>query len=120
MSVLPTPVGPIRMRLLRLLRPIARACKISTSTAHAYVDRLKELDVPYGEIAAMGDDELEELLFPQGERRPSVKPLPDFEYLAKEMAKPGVSFLLLHEEYKRDNPDANVRGKNYYKEENHD
>ena len=51
------------------VRPIARACNISTSTAHAYVDRLKELDVPYGEIAAMGDDELEELLFPKEERR---------------------------------------------------
>ena len=47
------------------VRPIARACNISTSTAHTYVDRLKELDVPYGEITAMGDDELEVLLFPK-------------------------------------------------------
>jgi transposase len=85
------------------VRQIARTCNISTSTAHAYVDRLKELDVPYGEIAAMGDDELGELLFPK-EQRSSAKRLPDFEYLSKEMTKKGVTLLLLHEEYKKDNP----------------
>jgi transposase len=94
------------------VRPIARACKISTSTAHAYVDKLKGLGVPYGEIAAMGDDELEELLFP-GEEKKEAKPLPDFEYLAKEMTKKGVSLLLLHEEYKRDNPDGYEKSRFY-------
>jgi transposase len=94
------------------VRPIARACKISTSTAHAYVDKLKELGVPYGEIAAMGDDELEELLFP-GEEKKEAKPLPDFEYLGKEMTKKGVSLLLLHEEYKKDNPDGYGRTRFY-------
>jgi len=94
------------------VRPIARACKISTSTAHAYVDKLKELGVPYGEIAAMGDDELEELLFPEEEKK-EAKPLPDFEYLSKEMAKKGVSLLLLHEEYKKDNPDGYGRTRFY-------
>ena len=59
------------------VRPIARACNISTSTAHAYVDRLKELDVPYAEIAAMGEDELEELLFPEG-REKTVKAVARF------------------------------------------
>ena len=94
------------------VRPIARACKISTSTAHVYVDKLKELDVPYGEIAAMGDDELEGLLFP-GEEKKEAKPLPDFDYLSKEMTKKGVSLLLLHEEYKKDNPDGYGRTRFY-------
>jgi len=94
------------------VRQIARTCDISTSTAHAYVDRLKELDVPYGEIAVMGDDELEELLFPQGERAPA-KPLPDFEYLSKEMTRPGVTLMLLHEEYKKDNPGGYERSRFY-------
>lgn len=95
------------------VRPIARACKISTSTAHAYVDKLKELDVPYGEIVAMGDDELEELLFPQGDGLSPIRPLPDFEYLAREMTKKGVSLLLLHEEYKKDNPDGYEKSRFY-------
>jgi transposase len=94
------------------VRPIARACNISTSTAHAYVDKLKELDVPYGEIAAMGDDELEELLFPEEDKK-QARPLPDFEYLRKEMTKKGVSLLLLHEEYKKDNPDGYGRTRFY-------
>ena len=64
------------------VRPIARACNISTSTAHTYVDRLKELNVPYQELGVLGDDALEELLFPKEERLPT-KPLPDFTYLSK-------------------------------------
>jgi hypothetical protein len=68
------------------VRPIARACKISTSTAHTYVDRLKELNVPYRKLSALGDDALEELLFPKEERVPT-KPLPDVTYLSKELTK---------------------------------
>lgn len=94
------------------VRPIARACNISTSTAHAYVDRLKELNVPYGKIAHMGDDELEELLFPKEEKAPA-KPLPDFEYFSKEMTKKGVTLQLLYEEYKKDNPDGYERSRFY-------
>jgi transposase len=94
------------------VRPIARACNISTSTAHDYVVRLKELDVPYGEIAAMGDDELGALLFPREEKEPA-KPLPDFEYLSKELTKKGVTLQLLYEEYKKDNPDGYERSRFY-------
>jgi transposase len=99
------------------IRPIARACSISTSTAHDYVDRLKELDVPYGELIVMGDDELEDLLFPKEERTPT-KPLPDFSYLSKEMTKKAVTLQLLYEEYKKDNPDGYERSRFYalYKE----
>jgi transposase len=39
--------------------------------------------------------------------------LPDFEYLSKEMTKKGVSLPLLHEEYKKDNPDGYERSRFY-------
>jgi transposase len=94
------------------VRPIARACTISTSTAHTYVERLKELDVPYRELSVMGDDELEDLLFPKEERVPT-KPLPDFDYLVKEMKKKGVTLQLLYEEYCNDNPDGYERSRFY-------
>lgn len=94
------------------VRPIARACNISTSTAHTYVDRLRELDVPYQELAAMGDDELEALLFPKEEKTPA-KPFPDFAYLVHEMTKKGVTLQLLYEEYRRDNPDGYERSRFY-------
>jgi len=92
------------------VRPIARACNISTSTAHTYVDRLKELALPYEELSALGEDELEELLFPK-EERPPAKPLPDFVYLSKELTRKGVTLQLLHEEYKKENPDGYERSR---------
>jgi transposase len=94
------------------VRPIARACRISTSTAHTYVDRLRALNVPYGEIAVMGDDELQDLLFPKEEKE-VARPLPDFDYLSKEMTKKGVTLQLLYEEYKRDAPDGYERSRFY-------
>jgi transposase len=92
------------------VRPIARACNISTSTAHTYVDRLKELNVPYQELSVLGDDALEELLFPTEERVPA-KPLPDFVYLSKELTKKGVTLQILYEEYKKENPDGYERSR---------
>ncbi len=63
---------------------------ISTSTTHVYVEKLRELGVPYANIAVMGDDELEKLLFPDEKKAPG-KPLPDFVYLSREMTKKGVT-----------------------------
>jgi transposase len=87
------------------VRPVARACSISTSTAHIYVEKLKGLGVPYAEIAAMGDDELAQRLFPYEEKTPG-KALPDFAYLSKELTRKGVTLSLLHEEYKQEHPDG--------------
>jgi len=92
------------------VRPIARACNISTSTAHAYVDRLKELNAPYQELSVLGGDALEELLFPREGRVPA-KPLPDFLYLSKELTKKAVTLQILYEEYKREHPDGYERSR---------
>ena len=92
------------------VRPIARACNISTSTAHTYIDRLKELNVPYQQLSVLGDDALEELLFPT-EKRVPAKPLPDFVYLSKELTKKGVTLQLLYEEYKKENADGYERSR---------
>ena len=92
------------------VRPIARACSISTSTAHTYIDRLKELSIPYQELSVLSDDALEELLFPKGERVP-VKLLPDFTYLSKELTKKAVTLQLLYEEYKQEHPDGYERSR---------
>jgi len=99
---------------LRLgVRPIARACNISTSTASVYVEKLRELNVPYHEIEEMGEDALFDLLFPK-EEKTSSKPLPDFAYLARELAKKGVTLQLLYEEYKKENPDGYERTRFYH------
>jgi transposase len=92
------------------VRTIARACSISTSTVHTYVDRLKELKITYEELVVMGDDALEKLLFPKEEKVPT-KPLPDFVYLSKELTKKGVTLQLLHEEYKEEHPHGYERSR---------
>ncbi|OPY00095.1 MAG: Integrase core domain protein [Syntrophorhabdus sp. PtaB.Bin047] len=95
------------------VRPIARACNISTSTASVYMEKLKQLGAAYGEIMEMDEDTLAGLLFPREERAPG-KPLPDFDYLHRELKRKGVTLQLLREEYKRDNPDGYERTQFYY------
>jgi transposase len=95
------------------VRPIARACNISTSTASVYVEKLRELNATYREIDEMDEDVFFDLLFPK-EEKPSVKPLPDFAYVAQELSKKGVTLQLLHEEYKRDNPEGYERTQFYH------
>lgn len=94
------------------IRPIARACSISTSTASLYVEKLRELGVSYAEICEIDEDVLSDLLFPKGEKT-SARPLPDFAYLVGEMKKKGVTLQLLHEEYKKDTPDGYERSQFY-------
>jgi transposase len=95
------------------VRPIARACNISTSTASVYVERLKGLQATYKEISEMDEDTLLGLIFPK-EEKVSGKPLPDFNCLHGELKKKGVTLQLLHEEYKRDNPDGYERTQFYH------
>ena len=95
------------------VRPIARACNISTSTASMYVEKLKGLSVPYKEISDMDEEVLSGLLFPK-EEKTGGKQLPDFNYLHGELKKKGVTLQLLHEEYKRDNPDGYERTQFYH------
>lgn len=106
-------VARLSLELNLGVRPIARACDISTSTASVYVEKLKQLGATYREICEMEEDALLALLFPK-EEKPPRRPLPDFEYLNKELGKKGVTLQLLHEEYKRDNPDGYERTQFYH------
>jgi len=94
------------------IRPIARACNISPSTASFYVERFKALGITYQDVCNLDDDTLSGLLFPKA-RDSSTKPLPDFTYIAEELKKKGVTLQLLHEEYKRDNPDGYEKSQFY-------
>jgi transposase len=104
-------VARLSLELNLGVRPIARACNISTSTASVYVERLKRLGATYQEIDAMDEDVLSGLVFPKTDK--TSKPLPDFDYLARELKKKGVTLQLLHEEYKKDNPDGYERTQFY-------
>jgi len=81
-------VARLYLELKLGIRPIARACNISTSTASIYVEKLKELGADYKELSGMEEDVLCNLLFPKTETTP-VQALPDFVYLHGEMKKKG-------------------------------
>jgi transposase len=105
-------VARLSLELNLGVRPIARACNISTSTASVYLERLKQLGATYQEIGAMDEDAFSGLLFPKTEK--ASKPLPDLDYLNRELKKKGVTLQLLYEEYKRDNPDGYERTQFYH------
>jgi transposase len=105
-------VARLSLELNLGVRPIARACNISTSTASVYVEKLKQLGSTYQEICDMEEDVLFALLFPKTEK--TSRPLLDFDYLSKELKKKGVTLQLLYEEYKRDNPDGYERTQFYH------
>ncbi len=94
------------------IRPIARACNISPSTAQGYVNKLDELKLDFATIDAMGEEELKKLF--RGKKPDmSRKPMPDLQYLAREMKRKGVTLQILHEEYLRQYPDGYSRSHFY-------
>lgn len=94
------------------IRPIAKACNISVSTASLYAEKFKELGASYREIRETDEDALSDLLFPK-DKKVSTRALPDFAYIARELTKKGVTLQLLHEEYKRDNPEGYEKSRFY-------
>jgi transposase len=66
---------------------------------------LDELRLPYTDIESLDEDRLREL-FRRPPRKTKKKPVPDLQYLAREMRKPHVTLQLLYEEYSREHPDG--------------
>ena len=96
------------------IRAIARACNISSSTAHTYISKLKETKISYEEILRMTENELRNFFIsekPIGQS--TAKPPLDFEYLHKELKRKGVTLQLLYEEYIENNPDGYGRSQFY-------
>lgn len=87
------------------LRQIARSCQCSPTTVAAITERYKNQHLDWPMISQMDDAELEAKLYPQ-EIRSSKKPLPDYEYIYKELMKKGVTLQLLWQEYKEKYPDG--------------
>ena len=91
-------------------RAIARACKISNSTVGEYLRRaqLSNLHWPFPD--GMSEDEVYLKLFPEdASPLEAERPLPDCEYIRKELKKKNVTLKLLWVEYKEKYP------KNHYK-----
>jgi transposase len=85
---------------------ISRSLSISRSTVQDYLSRLTIATLTYGDITNLSDHDLESKLYNKSNdisKRPDEKEI-DYEYLHKELTRPGVTLRLLWEEYKRNKP----------------
>ena len=86
-------------------RAIGVSCSIGRSTASEYLQRAADAGLSWPLPEGLDDEALELLLFPPacavsaGER-----PLPDWDYVHKELRRKGVTRFLLWQEYKSSNP----------------
>jgi transposase len=90
------------------LRQISRAVNVPNSTVSDYCKRFKMTNYTIDELLKYDEDKIYQILFP--EKKPSKKckdrPVPDVQYIHKEIAKKGVTYELLWMEYKEQNPDG--------------
>lgn len=79
-------------------RSIALSCKCSRNTVAAVVQRAKTANLQWP-LDEKTDAELETLLFPEKQKQTSSRRMPDFEKVAKELSRNGVTLKLLWMEY---------------------
>jgi len=90
------------------IRAIGRALKVPPSTVADYCRRFKTTGYKIEELLKLEEDEIYQLLFPEKKlpNRQKDRPLPDYSYIHKEIAKKGVTFELLWMEYKEQYPNG--------------
>ncbi|TWA79427.1 transposase [Azospirillum brasilense] len=82
-------------------RQVAPIAGVSASTVREYVTRAKQAGLGWPLPDEFGDEELERLLFPPVPDVPAdQRPQPDWAALHRELRRPGVTLLLLWEEYR--------------------
>ncbi len=89
-------------------RQIGRAVNIPSSTVSDYCKRFEITKYILNDFLEMDEEKCYELLFPE-KRLTNIhkeRPLPDVEYIHKEIAKKSVTFELLWMEYKEQHPDG--------------
>jgi transposase len=86
-------------------RDVGRSLKISHPTVQKYMQTVKTAGLDWSAIEQMDDEQLKQLLRNVRGRKQNIeKPLPDYAYIHQEMKKPGVTMLLLWQEYLEANP----------------
>ena len=88
-------------------RQIARSCGLSHPTVSKYLERAQHAGLGWPLPENVDEEHLQALLFPAAEdgSRPS-RPLPDMEYIHKELRRAHVTRHLLWEEYRADHADG--------------
>jgi len=89
-------------------RQISRGVNVPSSTVSDYCKRFEITPYDIDTFLAKDEDVIYEILFPEKKlpRLSKERPLPDVENIHKEIAKKGVSFELLWQEYKEMHPNG--------------
>lgn len=89
------------------VRQMAKSCSCSPSTVSAVLERARSanLTLDWPMIHNMSDSELEDKLYPDENYR-TERPLPDMNFIHREMKKKGVTLQLLWQEYLEQYPDG--------------
>lgn len=88
-------------------RHIAASCRIGQTSSREFVRRASDAGLCWPLPEDLTDAELERRLFPPPEAIPSAeRPLPDWDYVHRELRRKGVTLLLLWQEYHEQNPKA--------------
>jgi transposase len=87
---------------------ISRTLKISRSTVQDYLSRLTIANLTYDQISGLSDYDLEQRLYSKPEMSADNENNGecDYEYLHKELQRPGVTLRLLWEEHRKQHPDG--------------
>jgi transposase len=85
---------------------IGKSCNIGHSTVGEYLRRAKDAGLPWPLPEDMDDSALENLLYPPPADRGTKRPVPDWDYIHKELKKKHVTLFLLWQEYKETYPDG--------------
>ena len=90
------------------LREIAIATKLPHTTISDYCKRFDNSGYDLDVLLSFNDDKITSILFPTKKivQKNFEKPMPDVEYIHKEIGKKGVTFELLWYEYKDIHPDG--------------
>jgi transposase len=89
------------------IRQIAKSCNVSHTSVRNYLERFERSDLGWPLPADCDERRLNELLFgAESTHRHTARPLPQMDYLHRELRRPGVTLALLWQEYKEIHSDG--------------
>jgi transposase len=95
----------LRFELKRSHREIARSIGTASSTVSEYLRRFAEAGLSWPLPESLGEAQLEAKLFPPPSAVSAAERAePDWAYLHREMRRPGVTLMLLWQEYRANHP----------------
>ncbi len=95
-------------------RTIATSCKVSPTTVGEYIGKYKESGISYEHFIELDDDSIRQIFLPSQPEKPHKKPMPDMDYLHKELSRKHVTMQLLWEEYIAEHQDGYSRSQFSY------